>query len=325
MFRENEKSEVNKLATLLRISAMGLVPALLAFNVTAAGALANDVMEISSTEEATAAAPVVLTHTGTQYVPVSRVSENLVQVVLYRPAGDMGVGVSNVYVDREFQGALRNGEFTVFCVEPGKHIIEAYADDAPNYSGKEAPKTIARLNGGKTYFIETNRVPGVGTPIAVARTQAESKLFGYKGGATINRASAVRACDYVGGSPLGNVLFSFAGKNVSDIEAGGTEIVQNMASHIKDLPAGSRVNIIGHADPVGNSSFNQKLSVQRAEIVKKMLLSYGVSPSVLSVSGQGDRDLTVDCSGLPNNERNVCNRANRRVDTMIQTDRGTGY
>ncbi|WP_140920426.1 OmpA family protein [Limnobaculum xujianqingii] len=324
MFRENKGSKVNKLTTLLRVSAAGAIPALLAFSVTAAGVPANDVMEISSTEEAaTAAAPVVLTHTGTQYVPVSRVSESLAQVVFYRTTGGADVGVSNVYIDREFQGALRNGEFTVFCVEPGKHIIEAYADDAPNYGGKETPKSIARLNGGKTYFIETNSVPGVGTPIAVTRTQAESKLFGYKGGATINRASAVRACDYIGGSPLGNVLFSFAGKNVSDIEAGGVEIVQNMANHINGLPAGSNVNIVGHADPVGNASFNQKLSVQRAETVKKMLISYGVSPSVLSVSGQGANNPTVDCTGLPNNERNFCNRANRRVDTMIQT--GNGY
>lgn len=319
MFRENKRSEVNKLTTLLHVSTASLVPALLAFN---AMANANDVMDISSTEEVTVATPVVLTHTGAQYVPVSRVSESLAQVVFYRPTGDVDVGVSNVYVDREFQGALRNGEFTVFCVEPGKHIIEAYADDAPNYGGKETPKSIARLNGGKTYFIETNRVPGVGTPIAVTRPQAENKLFGYKGGATINRASAVRACDYVGGSPLGNVLFSFAGKNVSDIEAGGTEIIQSMASHITSLPQGSHVNVVGHADPVGDPVFNQKLSVQRAETVKKVLISYGVSPSMLFISGQGSSNPAVDCTDLPNNERNFCNRANRRVDTMIQTRNG---
>ncbi|MBK5074733.1 OmpA family protein [Budviciaceae bacterium CWB-B4] len=319
MFRENKGSEVNKLTVLLRASALGLVPALLAFNVTAAGTSANDVMEISSTEEAAVTAPVVLSHTGSQYVPVPQVSERLAQVVFYRPVGDADVGVSNVYIDREFQGALRNGEYTVFCVDPGKHVIEAYADDAPNYDGKESPKSVARLNGGKTYFIEANRVPGVGTPIAVTRSQAESKLFGYKGGATINRASAVRSCDYAGGAPLGNVLFSFAGKNVSDIEAGGTEIVQNMANHINGLPLVTRVNVVGHADPVGNPASNRKLSLQRAETVKQMLISYGVSPAVLFTNGQGDSNPTVDCTGMEKTERNLCNRANRRVDTMIQT------
>nr|WP_268991496.1 OmpA family protein [Limnobaculum eriocheiris] len=193
-------------------------------------------------------------------------------------------------------------------------------DDAPGYSGKRTPGSLARLNGGKTYFIETSRVPSIGTPIAVTRAQAESKLFSYKNGTVINRASTVRACDYVEGTPLGNALFRFAGKKVSDIEVGGVEIVQKIANNINKLPAGSRINVVGHADPVGNSVFNRKLSLQRAETVKQILISYGVSPTILFTDGQGDSNLTVDCTDMPNNERNLCNRANRRVDIMIQID-----
>ncbi|MCD1125058.1 hypothetical protein LPW36_03275 [Jinshanibacter sp. LJY008] len=41
---------MNKLTTLLRTSMMGLVPALLTFNVAATNVPVNDVMDISSTE-----------------------------------------------------------------------------------------------------------------------------------------------------------------------------------------------------------------------------------------------------------------------------------
>lgn len=330
MFRENKRSEVNKLSAWLRVSAIGIIPALLAFNVMAKDMSGQDVMEINPVNEAedtpmvsTPGPAVTMTHTGTQYVPVGRIGNSLSQVVFYHPKkmGDSTVGVANIYVDREFQGALRSGEFSVFCVEPGKHTIEAYQNDAPGYAGKATPKTMARLVGGKTYFVETNADHSVGTPVSVNRTQAESQLFGYKSSATINRASAVKACEYEGGmSQLGNVLFTFAGQKVSDIESGGKEIVQNMVDYIKGQPQIQRVDIVGHADPVGNPAFNQKLSVQRAETVKKMLVSKGVSASLLFTSGEGDNNPTVDCSGLQNKERNFCNRANRRVDTLIQTN-----
>ncbi|MBK5145604.1 OmpA family protein [Budviciaceae bacterium BWR-B9] len=313
MFRENNR-KISKLAKFVKVSVIGL-SVLIAFNV-----MANNVIEVDSTE--TAIMPSMLAHTGGQYVPVSNVSEHLAQVVFYRAlySNDVEVGVSNVYVDQEFQGALRDGEFTVFCVEPGKHIIEAYMDDAPKYKGKYRPESHVEFTGGKTYFIETNRAPEAGIPVTVDRLQAENKLFGYKGGKTINRASAVRVCEYQEGAPLGNILFSFAGKNISDIEVGGGGIIKGMVENIIKLPANTQVNIVGHADPVGNQVFNQKLSVQRAETVKDILISYGVSPSMLFATGQGANNPTVDCTGLLANERNYCNRANRRVDIMFKSE-----
>lgn len=330
MFRENKRSEVNKLSAWLHTSAIGMIPALLAFNVAAKDMSGNDVMEINPVNDAedtsvviTPGPAVTMTHTGTQYVPVGRISDSLSQVVFYNPkkVGDSATGVANIYVDREFQGALKSGEFSVFCVEPGKHTIEAYQNDAPNYANKAVPRTMAKLVGGKTYFVETNSDQSVGTPVSVNRTQAENQLFGYNSSATINRASAVKACEYVGGmSQLGNVLFSFAGHKVSDVETGGKEIAKNMADYIKGQPQIQRVDIVGHADPVGNAAFNQKLSVQRAETVKKMLISYGVPASLLFTSGEGANNPTVDCSDMPGKERNFCNRANRRVDALIQTN-----
>jgi OOP family OmpA-OmpF porin len=348
-----KRSKISNLTLLLRASVMAMIPALLAFNVIAKNVTdnhtgntnhtsntgnTNNAMQISTAPDAVSAAshaivpsavaatkPVILAHTGTQYVPVAKVTDQLAQVVFYHPNnGDSGV--ANVYVDREFQSALKNGEFTVFCVPAGTHIIESYLNDDPRYEGKQKPTSVAQLNGGDTYFLETNRAAGVGTPVTASRTQAENQLFGYKASTIINRASAVRACEYLDGSTLGNILFRFAGKNKADIEEGGVAIVQNMANQLNmvnqlgNQPQISRVNIVGHADPVGTAAFNQKLSVQRAQTVKKILASYGIASERLFTIGMGASNPTVDCSGLKGTERNFCNRANRRVDILIQNN-----
>lgn len=329
MFKEDKMSHVNKYSSLCRKSAVSLISALLAFNVMANPVSDNDAMIFDSVDTSTgptastSGPAVIMKHTGLQYLPVGKIDSSLSQIVFYNPkkSSNNTIGVADVYVDREFQGALREGQFSVFCLLLGKHIIEAYQNDAPHYKGKEVPRTITQLIGGKTYFVETNSDKDNGTPVPVTRVAAESQLFGYKSSATINRASAVKPCEYVGGmSQLGNVLFNFAGNKVSDIEAGGIEIVKNMAKHINSLPQIQRVDIVGHADPIGTPEFNQKLSELRAETVKKLLISYGVSGSLLFTSGEGANNPTVNCDSLESKERNYCNRANRRVDALIQSN-----
>ncbi|MDR0806172.1 MAG: OmpA family protein [Enterobacteriaceae bacterium] len=318
---------MDKPAALLRTSVMGLIAALLTFNV-----MAHDIMDIRTvtTEEAVSAVPVapaeliaitppvVMNHTGDQYVPVTRVSENLSQVVFYRPS-NAGAGVSNVYVDRELQSALKSGEFTVFCVAPGDHNIEAYMDDQPSYSGSESPTSIARVEGGKTYFIETNHTQGVGTPITVNGNQVEEQLFAYKATNILNRASAVRECETdTNAAALGNILFRFDGKTRADIEAGGVGIAKSIAQQLRAHPEITHVNVVGHADPVGDTTYNQRLSVQRAETVKRILISNGVMPEAIFTSGQGSSEPVIDCTAMRGTERTYCNRANRRVDIQIQ-------
>jgi outer membrane protein OmpA-like peptidoglycan-associated protein/opacity protein-like surface antigen len=51
------------------------------------------------------------------------------------------------------------------------------------------------------------------------------------------------------------------------------------------------VDIVGHTDQVGSDRYNDKLSLQRAESVKKYLISKGVAASRLNTVGKGKRDL----------------------------------
>jgi OOP family OmpA-OmpF porin len=67
-------------------------------------------------------------------------------------------------------------------------------------------------------------------------------------------------------------------------------ILDNAAEILLTHPDVS-VDIVGHTDQVGSDKYNDKLSLQRAESVKKYLIAKGVDSSRLNTVGKGKRDL----------------------------------
>ncbi len=73
------------------------------------------------------------------------------------------------------------------------------------------------------------------------------------------------------------------------------------------------VNVEGHSDEKGNPAKNKKLSVQRAEAVKKYLVSKGVDASRIRVVSFGRDKRVATCNDIS------CWSQNRRVVTVLQT------
>jgi OOP family OmpA-OmpF porin len=68
---------------------------------------------------------------------------------------------------------------------------------------------------------------------------------------------------------------------------------------------------VGHTDSVGVDAYNEKLSVRRAEAVKKYLVSKGVEPNRVYTEGKGERQPVAD-------NRTAEGRAkNRRVEIEV--------
>jgi OmpA-OmpF porin, OOP family len=91
----------------------------------------------------------------------------------------------------------------------------------------------------------------------------------------------------------------------------GRIIVDQAAANAKQ---GQAVQIMatGHTDTVGTESYNQVLSVKRANAVRAALVADGVSAGEIQVSGVGERDLAVPTAANVNEPRN------RRVEIVIQ-------
>ena len=263
-----------------------------------------------------------------RYQAVPAVTANQSQVVYYREgsAGQLA-NAAHVYIDNELHTSLLPGGYTVFCVAPGAHGLNAVLEDAPRYEGKKAqPRTT--LEGGKTYFLKVSEVGAV-LPTAVTRVDAERALAGSPRQAhLLSRASAVTACNHVPAvesqvyTLSGDVLFAFGKSSYADVREDGRRAVAAIVRELqKDGIALDRIDVIGHTDPIGSHAANDKLGLMRAQTVRQMLIESGLSVGSITVQSNGSRELLVgDCVG-DRSQLIACNSPNRRVVIQVHARR----
>ena len=77
---------------------------------------------------------------------------------------------------------------------------------------------------------------------------------------------------------------------------------------------------IGHTDRIGSAAYNQRLSVRRADTVKKYLVGKGIEPNRVYAEGKGKtQPLTKpgDCKGRRSARLIACLQPDRRVDVEV--------
>ncbi len=75
------------------------------------------------------------------------------------------------------------------------------------------------------------------------------------------------------------------------------------------------VDIVGHTDSIGTEAYNQVLSEKRAQSAANYLVSEGVSPSVITTRGMGERQ------PIATNKTAAGRAQNRRVDITVDADK----
>jgi outer membrane protein OmpA-like peptidoglycan-associated protein len=70
--------------------------------------------------------------------------------------------------------------------------------------------------------------------------------------------------------------------------------------------------VIGHTDTVGTEVFNDNLSRQRAEVVRKALVARGVAVENITVVGRGKREPVVPTAD------GIAEARNRRVEILVR-------
>lgn len=72
------------------------------------------------------------------------------------------------------------------------------------------------------------------------------------------------------------------------------------------------IELVGHTDTSGTDAYNQKLSMQRANVVRDAMVQRGVDPSLMSVTHRGENQLLVETGD------DVREPANRRTEITFQ-------
>ena len=109
-----------------------------------------------------------------------------------------------------------------------------------------------------------------------------------------------------------DTLFAFDSARLTDNGRSQLNAVLNQLPEASSLQD-QRITITGYTDRIGNDSYNQKLSEQRAQSVRDYLVSRGLSKDIVDVKGLGSAQPVVNCGNQRGNTLIKCLAPNRRT------------
>jgi len=119
----------------------------------------------------------------------------------------------------------------------------------------------------------------------------------------------------------GDALFDF---DRSALRPEGTAMLDELVRVLQDAKY-EVILAIGHTDRIGTKAYNQKLSVRRAEAVKKYLVGKGIAPNRIYAEGKGKSQPVTkpgDCKGKRGKQLIACLQPDRRVDVEVTGSKG---
>ena len=135
----------------------------------------------------------------------------------------------------------------------------------------------------------------------IAPAQAKVPVKSDSVASHLDQSGNARVGQLMDDVPLqGKVFFDFSSK---DITKESEDILRQLISEFY-LRGKTVMVITGHADNVGTNEFNQKLSLERAESVRKKLILFGMNADQVSISGKGEEEPLVPNDSAENRAKN---------------------
>ena len=111
------------------------------------------------------------------------------------------------------------------------------------------------------------------------------------------------------GRPTSFMLYFLEGKD--ELTPESREELDRVFAELKRRPLPDIV-VIGHTDTVGGLTYNDKLSLARAERMREMMVELGIPAERVQAAGRGKRELLVPT------EDNISEPRNRRVEINVR-------
>jgi OOP family OmpA-OmpF porin len=230
-----------------------------------------------------------------------------------------------VYVNERFHSAVLPGAYAEVLVCAGQHKIELQSRATAGIDPAKVPSLTVQVKPQQTTYVAVND-PRSNTAL---RTLAANALPADAGqlqlqAHAVSRVPPAKDCkpQETRYSLSSELLFQFGKSGSQDLlRTGETEIVR-LARKIRQEHSNiESVQVIGHTDPMGTKDLNQRLSQNRAETVRSILVSAGLPAEKVSAQGVGDSQLVVsNCADkqLSRTELLRCNQPNRRFEVLVR-------
>lgn len=101
-------------------------------------------------------------------------------------------------------------------------------------------------------------------------------------------------------------------------ESGGARLTAESEARLDEVRAraqaraGGEIMVVGHTDRVGSVEANDALSLQRADVIRELLIGRGFKAELIDAIGRGEREPLVPTEDEVNEPRN------RRVDVVVR-------
>lgn len=276
---------------------------------------------------------------GEDYVAPKKLNPKLARVTLYRPSSGFAPGVAHLEVNGHYHTSLQLGGFTEICVEPALFELAAHmvqtGGDLQNFQDATASLKPEAAQNLYVRVIENRDSRATLTPVRADVAQAELKDTRRQ----IHAASRVaQAKDCVEPEPkpvatpeqtvkesivLGSdALFAFGKSDIQGISAQGRDALDELIGRLQKTYGSNdnaRIQITGHADPLGSPAANKRLSEARALAIRSYFIQGGMSAKRITGEGMGDtQPVITTCGKTATPESIECNKPNRRVVVSVQ-------
>src|SRR3984893_13046301 len=104
----------------------------------------------------------------------------------------------------------------------------------------------------------------------------------------------------------------------AEVLSSSNPLLRQVAGLIKQLPAGTLVEIRGYTHSIGSPTINMQLSQRRANAVRRALVHAGVDPAMLSAKGYGSSHSLASKNGTVEGRSNSMMEDRRRNDRRVE-------
>lgn len=187
----------------------------------------------------------------------------------------------------------------IACAQPEPKIADTFFVVLPNEAGTAGAITVTQ--DGKTEVLDrpyaAAQVTRKGTlePVHVSDADVQ-QIFG----------AALSAQPEL---PREFLLYFQLDKNTLVPES--LELVDEVLADIAARPSYT-VEVVGHTDRAADEEYNQRLSQERAETIRDLLVGLGADAATISIAGRGELDLLVPTAD------GVAEPRNRRVEVTVR-------